>query len=154
MADPGFFDFLEAALAEIECECPRAYDRMLDLVGAEPLHLCVDSVARDLVCTPLGLRLRAPSSLRTCELHTSRATIARLVDGELGLLDALLEDALCVRAGPDSLLDVHELMTVFLQGAIRTRGLPELLDEYLGRARRPRGVSFDKEGSWRKWSGP
>ncbi len=137
MADRGFFDFLAAALDELERGVPVAYARMRALVSIEPLNLCVDDVARDLVCTPLGLRLRQPARVRRCELQTNRATITRLVDGELGLLEALLDDALCVRASPDSLLMVHELMTVFLQGAIRSRRLPALLDEYLGRESQP-----------------
>lgn len=104
MEHPEAYAATERALAGRRFEISLDDEHFLLDLGTPSLHAPIVSVATDL------------------------DTLGALVEGELGVLDALLGGRFDVTAGPDDLVAVATASTHFLQGALRCVSTPALLD--------------------------
>jgi hypothetical protein len=121
----------EDALACLATEHPPAYAAMTAALGARRFDLQVDDEAFML---DVGTSLDAA----VIEIATDLATLAAVIDGELGMLDAILADQIEIYASPDDLIAVAEAMKHFMQGALRCVSMPAVLDR-LTALRKDRG---------------
>lgn len=123
--------WFEDVVACVATEHPVAYAATEHALGARrfELELADEHFMLDLVSTPLNAAI--------VSISTDLATLCALVDGELGVLDAVLAGRLDVTAGPDDLVAVAAASTCFLQGALRCVSMQGLLDR-LGELRKER----------------
>jgi hypothetical protein len=83
--------------------------------GATEIAVAPRREAADVVCT------------------TTTRTILDLLGGRETLLDAVLAGRLELTGGVDALLVWHDVLALFLQGAVRARAFEGLLGEFRGR---------------------
>jgi hypothetical protein len=133
-AQHDFFALLSRSLEAIEREANLAYLQLVQTMQTCLISMRVDGATSYLFAADgrVVVQPQPPRERRhQVELETARATIARLVDGSLGFLDALLSDALWLRGGTDALIVAYDVLMLFLRGALRCPSAPALLDAYL-----------------------
>jgi hypothetical protein len=131
--DRSFATFVRRALDAIEREVPWVHDalvRAMDatttiIVDGEPatvqrgargaITVAAEARASDVVCT------------------TNTEAILDLVSGRETLLAAVESDRLHLIGGMDALLVWHDMLQLFLHGAVRARAFDGLLGEFRGR---------------------
>lgn len=126
MAD--FVSFLSASLRVLRDECPTAY---------EMLSVCLDGV---LVAIDVdGERITVTGERGTIsqvrgdadiELATHRTVILALIDGHDTLLGSILADRVRLRGRPGELVRTFDALAAYLEGAVRSPSLLDLLDEF------------------------
>jgi hypothetical protein len=121
------------ALACVAAEHAPAHAGLVGALGARRVELLV---AGERIAIALGA---APPAGAPVVIRTSIATLAALVEGERGLLAAILADELEVIGAPDDLVAVGEAMGQFLAGALRCPAMPVL---------RGRLAALTEERSW------
>jgi hypothetical protein len=124
---------LERALAIVQEDAPAAYFRVLAELDGLMIALQVDGEAFAVRGVAAGLHLRAAAAAagpEAAELRTSRRTIVALIDGELSLLDAVLAGDLALRADAHALDRIARAGRAFAEGALRSRRMRALLDEF------------------------
>ena len=112
---------VEDALACLATEHPPAYAAMTTALGARRLEL---EISDEMFMLDVGTTLDAA----VVSIATDLATLAEVLEGELGMLDAILADRLEIYASPDDLIAVAEAMKHFMQGALRCVSMPAVLD--------------------------
>jgi hypothetical protein len=119
-------ELVQDAIACVASEHPPAYAAMEQALGARRLEL---EIGREHFMLDLG-----PTPLRASvvSIATDVATLCALVEGELGILDAVLAGRLDVLGGPDDVVAAAAAMHMFLQGALRCMSMQPLLDRLLG----------------------
>jgi hypothetical protein len=127
---PDFPAFLDRSLAVLRSEAPAHHAELAVLLGARGLCCEVDGRSVALCFDGARHALRPPDRREAVSLCTDRRTILDLVDGELTLLDALLEERLWLAGSADAVTRFDEALTCYLDGAIRCPSLPPLLEEF------------------------
>jgi hypothetical protein len=125
---------IEDAIACVAAEVPQAYAAMERALGARRVELAIDD---EHFMLDLGATALHGSVL---SVVTDVETLCALVEGELGLFDAILADRLDIAASPDDVVAAASAMTCFVQGAMRCVSMQPLLD---------RLVALRKERTWR-----
>jgi hypothetical protein len=124
---------LETALALLQSDAPAAYFRILTELDGLAIALRVDDEPFAVRGTSRGLQLEhgtPAGAAPPIELQTSRRTIVALIDGELSLLDAVLARELALRAEVRVLDRIARAGRAFAEGALRSRRMRALLDEF------------------------
>lgn len=125
---------LEQALALLQADAPAAYFRVLGELDGLAVALRVDDEPFSVRSTPAGLQVEgdAPGhhAAAPIELHTSRRAIVALIDGDLSLLDAVLARQLALRADVRVLDRIARAGRAFSEGALRSRRMRALLDDF------------------------
>ncbi len=134
-----FRDFLEVSLEVLEREVPSAYAGLEGALRDLPLRLEIDGRAMVLAFENGRHALRGAHDAPVC-LRTSRDAILDLVEGRLGLVEALREERLWLQGEVAALVRVDEALRVYLAGAVRARGFVPLLDDYRRRGGRTRAA--------------
>jgi len=122
---------VEDALACLATEHPPAYAAMTAALGSRRFDLQISDEAFML---DVGTSLDAT----VIEIATDLTTLAAVIDGELGMLDAILADRVEIYASPDDLIAVAEAMKHFMQGALRCVSMVAVLDRLVA-LRKDRG---------------
>lgn len=123
--------FVERALGVLAVESPAAYHRLADQLRRAPTGLEVDDesfrveVQGDLI----GV-VRRPLRHGGGRVTAGGAVILDLIDGRTSLLEAVLEGRLNVHGDPDAVLALARGLTAFVEGAVRSPALRDLLEEY------------------------
>ncbi|HEY5920010.1 MAG TPA: hypothetical protein VIV11_00005, partial [Kofleriaceae bacterium] len=104
---------VEDAVACVAAECPAAYAEMEQQLGWRRFDLAIDD---EHFMLDLGATALHGSVL---SIATSVDTLAALVFGECGVLEAAEDGRLDVVASADDLIAAAAAMTSFLQGALR-----------------------------------
>lgn len=108
-----------------------AHERLCRGLGERTIRLTVDGEVRYLSMRG-GRHVVESEGAAGVELRTDRAAIVELVEARRSLLDAVLLERLSLRGAPEELASLYDTLVVFIQGAVRSRSLPALLDAYLG----------------------
>jgi hypothetical protein len=122
-----FASFLGRALAALRSEAPRAFSRLGAAAGRDGVRIDVDGPAVVLRFEGDRFDLAPDAGPASVEVRSDRATILALIDGEVRLLDAILDERLGVRGPVDAVLRFDAALTAFLDGAVRAPSLPTLL---------------------------
>jgi hypothetical protein len=95
-----------------------------------------------LPCVTSGARRNADVKVRS-----SRRAILDVIDGNVTLENAVLEDRIVLLGSVPALVRFHDGLRVYLNGAVRAPGFAGLLDEYVaaGRGRTARSSSAHGE---------
>jgi len=126
---PEFPVFLERSLDVLREQVPEAYRELDASLAGQRLRVAVDGAARVLRFAG-GEHALAPDGAADAELRTRGETILALVDGELGLLDAITRDALFLRGPVEAVVRLDAALHAYLAGAVRAPGFPPLLHAY------------------------
>jgi hypothetical protein len=124
-----FREFLARSLDLLGAETPQAHARLAHALDALPLALEVDAEAMLLVFERgrHALRDAAPASVL---LRTTRSAILDLVDGRIGLVEALRGERLWLQGAVASLVRVDAALRAYLAGAVRSPSFLPLLADY------------------------
>jgi hypothetical protein len=139
VTDLTFSQFLERSLVLLERGAPRAHRALREHLAGLDLGVSVDREALSLVSGPRAIRVRRGSGQHSTSLRTSRTALRELLEGHTTLLDAILDDRFELRGSAKDLVSVDEAFSVYLQGAVRSPGFPELFSEFVGTASRRGG---------------
>jgi hypothetical protein len=123
--------FVERALGVLETEAPVAFHRLIDELRAGPAGLEVDEERFSIEVRGDALRVvRRPTSADGGRVRTGGDVVLDLIDGRVPLLEAVVEGRLDVRGDCDAVLRLARGLTAFVEGAVRSPGVRDLLEEY------------------------
>lgn len=131
--DGAFGRFVSRGLGALRAELPWAYARVAAALAGRDVLLAVSGedvpiTARD---GAVVAHVVAPQGFSPCvTLRTERAVVARLADGELTIVDAVVSGEVALRGDVDDLVAFHDGLMAFLHGAVRSPAFPALLDEF------------------------
>ncbi len=125
----SFADFLGSSLAILRGEQPAAYLAMSGALGDSTLDLEVGGERVGLLGAASEVRL-GPSGHGGALVRSDRHTVLALIDGEVTLMEAIETDRIFLRGPLDELLRFHDALLWYLQGAVRARSMPPLLERY------------------------
>src|SRR5215470_15796953 len=132
-ASNSFARLLGESLWALARECPAAYHQTVRrLQGAAVL---VDVGGERVVVhgSADGHELRPPVAGEpppTATLTATPSVLLGLLDGELTVLDCLLDERLHLVGSVHELLVLHEALDWYLRGAVRTSAFPDLLRRF------------------------
>ncbi len=129
MRQPDFPAFLDRSLTILRVEAPDHHAELASTLGRRGLRCEVDGPTVALRFEGSRHALREPDHREEMFLRTDWTTILDLVDGELSLLEALLEERLWLTGSADAVTRFDEALVCYLGGAIRCPSLPALLAE-------------------------
>jgi hypothetical protein len=130
VTETTFFQFLTTALDALEAEVPAAYARLCSALSGRTVRITVDGDTRFLRAKD-GKHSLEFDGANSLEIKTNRAALADLLEARETLLDSVISERLVLRGTPDDVAALHDALTAFVQGAVRSRTLPPLLDAYL-----------------------
>jgi hypothetical protein len=140
---PAFAPFLRRVLATLRVEVPASYDAIGGALGSRRLHLEVDDESLAL-CVEDGAIVVLPAARDreiAARVRTTRASLLRLLAGELDLVEAILDGDLFLCGRDEDLAAFHETLLAFLHGAIRALTTGVLYREYRDGPMEPKGES-------------
>jgi hypothetical protein len=123
--------FVRRALALLRSQAPAAYHRLVDELRPGAVLLEVDG--ERFAVDARGDRARAgrrAAGPATGRVVARDGVVLDLIDGRLDLLGAVEAGRLDVRGDPEAVLRLARALTAFVEGAVRSPGLRDLLDEY------------------------
>lgn len=129
--DAAFASFVRRALDAIRAEVPWAHERLERAIGAWTTLLVVDGEpAMVHAGSRGGIVVAAEPSASDVVCTTTSRTIVDLIGGRATLLEAIESDRLSLVGGIDALLAWHDMLELFLHGAVRARIFGDLLSEF------------------------
>ena len=113
----------------LRSDAPTAFARLVDQMAGQDLLVDLGDEVMRIRFDEHGPRLHDPAGPDepTVRLTTDRATIGALLDGRLGLADAVDTDQVAVLGDLDDLLRAHDGLTTYIHAAVRTRSVPDLV---------------------------
>lgn len=139
--DAAFAGFVERALDAIRAEVPWAHDGLEHAIGGWTTLLVVDGEpAAVRTGSAGGIEVAAEHNASDVVCTTSSRTIVDLIGGRATLLEAIESDRLSLVGGITALLAWHDMLDLFLHGAVRARAFGDLLSEFqrrLGEGQEP-----------------
>jgi hypothetical protein len=136
VTEPNFFEVLARALAVLEAEVPEASAELARVLAGIALALSVDAEVRCLTAHSGRIVLQETGPAGPA-LQTRRVVLVELLEARRTLLDAILRDELLLRGAPAELAAIYDGLSVFIRGALRSRAMAALLEEYIGHEKRP-----------------
>jgi hypothetical protein len=126
---------LEESFDCLEREIPQAYERMCATL--EGLSVCISLDDEAVVVGFAGARGRvdAAGGPVHADLCSSRRAVLAVLDGRLSLADAVLTDAVRIKAPLDTLERLGRALEAYMHGAVRSRSFPALLARLRSRER-------------------
>lgn len=125
-----FHRHLSAALATVRRETPDLYAATARAFGPRTVSATVDDESLAIVRDGDALRIVAPTPSPTVAARSTHAALCEILAGQRTILDALWHGALDLRGTVDDLLALEHALRTFLQGAVRSPGLPEILRSF------------------------
>jgi hypothetical protein len=129
----GFAALLGESLWSLARECPAAYHQTVRRLQGATVLVEVGGERVVIVGTGDGHVLRAPAASDpepTATLTVSPSVLLGLLDGELTVLQCLLDERLHLVGSVHDLLVLHEALDWYLRGAVRTSAFPGLLRRF------------------------
>jgi hypothetical protein len=123
----------------LEREIPQAYQRMCATLDGLSVRISVDDEPVVIGFAGVRGRVSLTGGPVDAELCTSRRAVLEVLDGRLSLADAVLADAVTIRAPLDTLERLNRALEAYMHGAVRSRSFAALLVRFraarLGRER-------------------
>jgi hypothetical protein len=140
--DATFAGFVRRALDAIQPEVPWAHEGLRRALAGWTTLLVVDGEPATIRAgSPSGIAVAAERNAADVVCTTTSRTIIDLISGRETLLDAVVSDRLELIGGIDALLTWHEMLQLFLHGAVRARAFEGLLGEFRRRLQEPRSLA-------------
>jgi hypothetical protein len=151
-----FGSFLSASLDVLRSEAPGSYRCIYEKLDGRTVAIEVDG--ERLSITPRWDRLVPCVSTENVAVRASstRAALVRLLEGELDLTRAILDDDVVLIGALDDLTAFYDGLIAYFMGAIRCPTFPKLLSAFLedaasrartSRPRSPRQEIHDGHGT-------
>jgi len=130
MADRTFSGFLRRSLDVLAVEASTAYAAVAKTLAERRVSIEVDD-ERVVVANLSGkLTLLAAGEPCAAQATASRQVLHALLDGELGLTDAILADRVRLSGELDDLVAFHDALLLYFMGAVRSPSFAALSDEF------------------------
>lgn len=129
----SFAALLGESLWALARECPAAYHQTVRRLQGAAVLVEVGGERVVVHGTADGHELRPPAAgdpPPSAALTASPAVLLGLLDGELTVLDCLLNERLHLVGSVHELLVLHEALDWYLRGAVRTSAFPDLLRRF------------------------
>ncbi len=128
-----FFEYLVRSVEALRADTPLAYRRFHNQFA--PLRACLTAGTdtRTVWLENNRLVLAAGAHTAAIEARFAIDTIGALVDGELTLLDAVLDGQLWLRGRPEHVERFFDAFATFITGSMRSHAMQQLM--YAFRAR-------------------
>ena len=132
MSADRFGRWIGRSLEALEGDCPEAYRALADRFGKTALTVDMGGEPSCLWFEGAEFRLGllAPPMMTSVTLRTNRAALLDLLEGRLGLLDALDAESLHLRGPIDALCRLEEGLGYYLRGAARSERFAALYREF------------------------
>ena len=128
MPEP-FQAFLLRSMDLLEREKPALHARLEAMLVQKELELVIDEVPLSLRFAPTMTVLDDPTA-PDIRLRSNTAVILAVMDGELSLEDAVLNDHIVLVGALRDLVLFHEALLLYLHGAVRAPSFPALFAAY------------------------
>ncbi len=129
----SFAALLGESLWALARECPAAYHQTVHRLRDAAVLVEIGGERVVVHASGDGHELRAPAPgdpPPSATLTASPAVLLGLLDGELTVLDCLLDERLHLVGSVHELLILHEALDWYLRGAVRTSAFPDLLRRF------------------------
>jgi hypothetical protein len=136
----SLYTLLDESFAVLRHEVPEAYRRMCLELEGNAVVITVDDEAVIVASDGVAMHVETVSAATrtSAEIRTSRQAILRVLDGETGLADAVLSNAVSARASLETLVQLNRGLAMYVHGAVRAPSFPGLLDRFRRGKPRPR----------------
>ncbi|MFO7177823.1 MAG: SCP2 sterol-binding domain-containing protein [Pseudomonadota bacterium] len=141
MPEPSVFEELRRANALLAREAEAAYRDVAERLARVPVVIRVDDEVLFVRASARGIDVRRGPGPARVEIATTRALLADLLEGELSVLDAVVNGRLFLRGSVDDLLALERAIGAYLHGAIRVPRFESLLAAFVAATRRERLAS-------------
>lgn len=144
MTEPGTVsEQLERSFALLRERLPRGWARVgaalgslsvtIELGPSEPAPI----VVRGGTDGPRVVHERSATATSEVHIAVTPATVLAVLDGELPLARAVVDDRLQIRGRLEHVAAVHEAIVAYVHGGVRCPGFPALLAGFRGHVRGP-----------------
>ena len=122
----------EQALAIVGSEQPALATRLASGLGPRVVRVDVDDEHFDIVADRGRVRVR-PCSTEGSDVHarTSVRTLKAVLAGTSSLDDAILSDAIELFGDPDELVELEDLLALFVNAAVRSPSMAALWERFV-----------------------
>ena len=125
-----FFGFLRESLGLLESEAPHAYGRLLHELHGLRTCMITDGGRREYLFESGSITESDVSACADLDVAFDRGTLLDLIDGRTSLEEAISAERLWIRGGAEAVERFHTGMLIYLDGAVRSPGFPDLLARY------------------------
>jgi hypothetical protein len=129
---------LREALDVLRAEAASAYHRLAAELDGLVISLSIDQEEFQLRCSGDHIEFAPPRAAPHVRVRTNRQTILALIDGTTAMLPSILSGQLVVYARVDLLPNIARASVAFAEGAIRSRAMRVVLDDF---QREPRSAA-------------
>jgi hypothetical protein len=129
-------ELLAESFAALAREAPEAHLRIRRHLAGLSVRMEVDDERFSLAFSSNAVDVAAGPGSVDAHVATTSAAIDALLDGELAVANAVLEDRLRVVAPLDVLVRLQEGLRLYIHGAVRSVSFPEFLQRF--RALKPK----------------
>jgi hypothetical protein len=126
----NFRAFLQESLTEIRRTEPDVDLALRDRLGPLSARLTTEGSSFVIVREGAGWRFSADARRADIEVVFDDQIITDLANGALTLNAAISGERLCLSGTVDAIANFHDALLIYLEGLIRARGTPELLERY------------------------
>jgi hypothetical protein len=119
----------------LEREIPQAYQSMCATLDGLSVRISLDDETVVIAFAGAHGRVAVASGPVDAELCTFRRAVLAVLDGGLSIADAVLADAVTVRARLDTLERLNQALEAYVHGAVRSRSFAALLARFRARER-------------------
>ena len=127
---PSLRAFIGALLDTIEREHPRLFRRLLQALRRDTFALTCAEERFLVVATADGVATTELGPAPTATISFDNPTLFALIDGSLGIVDALRHDHLIVRGSRPALGRLDHAFGLLLRGAINSEHAEQLFGAY------------------------
>lgn len=133
---------LEESFAVLACEMPAAWERFCKSLEGCVVVLCVEDERFAVRFSGRSAKVTLVFELPDATVETTHDTILAVLDAELSLHEALMDDRLRVTASLPLILQLYDAVIAYVHGGVRCASFPSLLDRFrrMGSHRRDRGT--------------
>ena len=111
----------------LEREIPQAYQRMCVTLDGVSVRISLDDETVVIAFGGAHGQVAVAGGPVEAELCTSRRAVLAVLDGRLSLADAVLADAVRIKAPLDTLERLNRGLEAYVHGAVRSHSFPALL---------------------------
>ena len=123
---------LDESFSVLRQEVPEAHRRMCAELHGDAVAIRVDDESVVVTCDGAAMHTQDTGMTDgvSAEIRTSRKAILHVLNGHVTLTDAVLADAVGVRASLEALVRLNRGLALYVHGAVRAPSFPELLERF------------------------
>jgi len=130
--DQSFASFLERSLELMRVERPDVFGELRRAGASRGVLVCVDGESIHLDFRPQELCTTREGRAADVRVATTSDAILDAIDGDATLAELALADRLDLHGSVDGVLAFHDVLAVYVHGAVRAPSFARLLREFRG----------------------